>query len=390
MRYLRFLFLVVLLSGWMLGWTSPVRAQEGGAGGTLSISTAYPSMVIGVGETVTLRMSVRSPVAQIVALDVADLPKDWVAEYRGGGRVIQSIFVQSDSTADVELRITPPESITPGTYSFKALAKAAAAKAEFPIELIVKDKAPARLTFESEFPTLRGSSESPFNFSATLKNEGEDDVTVTLSADAPKEFAVTFKSSGKDITNLPTDIKAGSSQRVDISVTPLTSLPVGTYPINVMAQGSDLNALLTLTAEVVGQPQLNLTTPDGRLSGDVYLGRSTSLKLTLRNSGNSPAKGVKITVSSPAGWKVTLDPEQVVEVPANGEVDVTASVEPAEKAIAGDYMLTFRIQPSDGVSKSTDFRVTARASTLWGIVGVALIAVALGIVALAVVRFGRR
>ncbi len=389
MRFFRILLLAVLLSGWMFGWVSPVHAQEGGSS-VLSISTAYPSMVIGVGETVTLRMTVRSPVAQIVALDVADLPKGWSAEYRGGGRVIRSTFVQADSTADVELRVTPPEGVTPGVYQFKALATASAAKAEFPIELIVKDKAPARLTFESEFPTLRGSSESPFNFSATLKNEGEDDVTVTLSADAPREFAVTFKSSGKDITNLPTDIKAGSSQRVDISVTPLTSLPVGTYPINVMAQSSDLNALLTLTAEVVGQPQLNLTTPDGRLSGDVYLGRSTSIKLTLRNSGNSPAKGVKINVSSPAGWKVTLDPEQVVEVPANGEVDITASVEPAEKAIAGDYMLTFRIQPSDGVSKSTDFRVTARASTLWGVVGVVLIAVALGIVALAVVRFGRR
>lgn len=387
MRTLRLFFFASLLVCLMLGLTWPARAQEGSP---FSISTDYPSMVIGIGETVALRMKVRSPSAQIVSLDVADLPDGWTAEFRGGGRMIRSVFVEQDKTAEVELRVTPPDNVTAGTYRFKAVAQASGSKSEFPIELIVKDKVPPRLSFESEFPTLRGGSDSDFNFSATLKNEGDDDVTVTLSADAPKEFAVTFRASGKDITNLPTDIKSGGSQRVDIAVKPLTSLPVGAYPILVTAQGSGVEASLNLTAEVVGQPQLSLAAPDGRLSADAYLGRSNSVKLVLRNNGNSPAKGIKLTASSPAGWKVTLDPEQVVEVAAGGEVEVTANIEPAEKAIAGDYMLTFRAQPSESASKSVDFRITVRTSTLWGIVGIGLIAVALAIVGLAVMRFGRR
>ena len=97
-----------------------------------------------------------------------------------------------------------------------------------------------------------------------------------------------------------------------------------------------------------------------------------------------------LSASSPAGWTVTLNPEQVVEVPAEGEVEVTANVRPAEKAVSGDYMITFRAQPNEGASKSADFRVTVRTSTLWGVVGIALIAVAVAIVGLAVVRFGRR
>ena len=62
----------------------------------------------------------------------------------------------------------------------------------------------------------------------------------------------------------------------------------------------------------------------------------------------------------------------------------------ADDALAGDYMVTIKVQPSDGASQSTDFRITVLTSTLWGVAGVALIAVALGVVALAVVRFGRR
>jgi uncharacterized membrane protein len=389
MNHLRFVLVGLLLAGLVFGLAAPALAQEGSPG-ALSISTAYPSMVIGVGETITLKMDVHSSTGQTVALGVAGLPKDWTAEFRGGGRVIRSVYVEKDSTSQVDLRVTPPDNAAPGTYNFTVVARGNGARAEFSVEFVIKDKVPARLSFETDFPTLRGGSESPFNFSATLKNDGDDDIAVTLSADVPRGLRVTFKSVGKDITNLPTDIKAGGSSRIDITAEPLTALAVGSYPITVLAQGENIEATLLLTAEVVGQPQLTITTPDSRLSGDAYIGRSNPIKLVLRNSGNSPAVGIKLTVSSPAGWTVTLDPGEVVEVPAGGEVEVTANVQPADKAIAGDYMLTFRAQPKDGASKSADFRVTVRTSTLWGVAGIGLIAVAVGVVALAVSRFGRR
>ena len=47
-------------------------------------------------------------------------------------------------------------------------------------------------------------------------------------------------------------------------------------------------------------------------------------------------------------------------------------------------------QPQDGAAKTADFRITVMTSTLWGIVGVGLIAVAVVVVGLAVMRFGRR
>ena len=42
----------------MLGFGSPVFAQSD-APSSLTINTAYPSMVVGIGETVTLNMSVK-------------------------------------------------------------------------------------------------------------------------------------------------------------------------------------------------------------------------------------------------------------------------------------------------------------------------------------------
>lgn len=384
----RFALLVTLLFGLLFGAAAPVLAQDDVVG--LTISTAYPSMVVGIGETVTLNMDIRSSVSQPVELSVLKLPADWTAEFRGGGRVISSVYVTEGAASKVELRVTTPSDVKAGVYEFTVSAQGRNERAEFPVEFMVREKAPSRLSFETDFPTIRGGSDAAFNFSVTLKNEGDDDLSVSMLADAPKELAVTFRASGKDITNLPTDIKAGASQRIDITATPLTSLAVGTYPFTVTAQSDTVTTNIDLTAEVVGQPQLSLTTPDGRLSGAAYINRSNQIKLVLRNSGNAPASGVKLSASAPSGWTVTLNPETVVEVPANSEVEVTADIKPADNAIAGDYVITFRAQPNQSASKSADFRITVQTSTLWGAAGIGLIAVAVAIVGMAVTRFGRR
>lgn len=388
MNRLRFLVLFSLLAGLMFGLASPVFAQEGISG--LTLSTSYPSMVVGIGETVTLNMEVESAVAQTVGLSVNGLPNGWTSEFRGGGRIIASIYTENGNSARVELRVTTPATMRAGTYEFTVVAQGQNERTEFPIEFNVKDKAPARLSFETDFPTIRGGSESAFNFSVNVKNEGDDDLSVSFTSDAPREFVVTFKSAGKDITNLPTDIKAGSSVKIDIAATPLTALAVGTYPFTLTAQSDTVTASTQLTAEVVGQPQLTLTTPDGRLSGKATINKQNQIKLVLRNTGNSPATGVKLSVSAPSGWEVNLNPETVVEVPANQEIEVIADVKPADNAIAGDYVVTFRAQPNQSASKSVEFRITVQTSTLWGAVGIGLIAVAVAIVGMAVTRFGRR
>jgi uncharacterized membrane protein len=53
-------------------------------------------------------------------------------------------------------------------------------------------------------------------------------------------------------------------------------------------------------------------------------------------------------------------------------------------------MATFRAKPINGVNETAEFRITVKTSTLWGIVGIAVIAIAVSVVAIAVMRFGRR
>jgi uncharacterized membrane protein len=356
----------------------------------LTIFTSYPDEVVEIGEIVTFPLTLRSTGSspEIIRLDMQEVPKGWTTTFRGGGRIIQAVYVEPGNDASAELRLEPPQDTSPGTYRFLVVAQGEGVEAKLPIELTVTEKLPPSLKFDVNLPTLKGTPTTTFRYQATLKNEGDQDLEANLGVDAPAGFEVSIKSSAQEVTSLP--LKANESKSLDIEVKLPPQTPAGQYPITVQAQGSEAQATIRLTADVTGQPELSVTAPEGRLSGQAYAGRETSLKIIVKNTGSAAARNVELSASEPNGWSVGFDPMQIAEIPANQQVEVAANIQPAEKAVAGDYMVTVSARPEDGNSESADFRITVLTSTLWGVAGVALIAVAVVVVGLAVARFGRR
>lgn len=385
--------LALLIVVWLaLSAPASVRAQSGqqpGESPDLVLLTSYPSQVIGMDENVDITLKLRTTtIPQVARLAMQQIPEGWKATFRGGGKVIQSVYVEPGQEASVSLKLEPPADVAAGTYRFVVVARGEGAVAELPLELTVQEKLPPSLSLEVELPTLKGRPDTTFRWDATLKNEGDEDLSVNLLSDAPTGFLVTFKLTGQEVTSLP--LEANQSKRLSIEARPYIDLPAGSYPITVRAQGSEAEATLSLTAEVTGQPELKITAPDGRLSGRAYAGQETPLKIIVQNTGTAPARAVEFSASEPSGWSVQFEPKQINEIAANTQVEVTAKIRPADKAVAGDYMVTLRASPKDSASASADFRITVLTSTLWGLVGLALIAVAVGVVAVAVLRFGRR
>ena len=91
----------------------------------------------------------------------------------------------------------------------------------------------------------------------------------------------------------------------------------------------------------------------------------------------------------PTNWKAEYNPKTIPSVAPNEKKEVQVTVTPSEKTIAGDYVASFRAN-AKGESSNADFRITVTTSTLWGIVGIGIIAVALLVLLGAVARFGRR
>lgn len=395
MKRSRLFFLTVIfaLVVTLLAVPLPVSAQEEEPPESqpqpLVIYTDYPSQMIGFGEVVTLTLQLKADKSQIVELDVEDLPEGWDASFRGGSKIVESVYVSAGSTARVDLRLEPPADVKAGRFDLRVIAAGDGERAEIPLSFTIAEKLPPRLSLTVDgLPSKRGTPSTTFNFPVDLANDGGEDLLVTLSAEAPRNILVTFESAGQKITEL--ELPSSETKTVTVKAEPLISLATGSYPIVVRASAGDLNSELELVAEVVGEGNLTVTTQDGRLSGEAVAGEETSLKIFLVNEGTAPLRGIELTSSAPSGWTVNFDQEQIAEIPAGESVEVTAAIKPAAKAIAGDYMVTINARPIDSRMESAEFRITVTTSTLWGVAGIGMIAVAVGVVGLAVARFGRR
>ncbi len=354
----------------------------------LTIFTRFPAQEVALGESVSFPLILRADAAQVAQLTVADLPEGWTATLRGDGRIVQSAYVTPGEDTRLDLRVEPAAGAPAGDYSFTIRAAGSSQRADMRLTMVVQEQLPPRLLFDVDLPNVRGAPDSPFRFNTTLRNDGDADLSANLLAEAPAGWAVTFRSSGQEVTSLP--VQAGGSASINVEVQAPEGVQLGSFPIYVKAEGGEVQADVTLTAEVVGQPQVALTTPDGRLSGQATLGQSTPFTLLVRNTGSAPAEQITLSATPPTGWTVEFQPAQIDSLPPDGELEVTATLRPADQAVAGDYVVSFSARPEEGRSASTDFRVTVMTSTLWGIIGIALIAVAVGVVGLAVARFGRR
>ncbi len=381
----------VLAVSLVLVYVLPVFAQAG-ADTPLLLSTRYPSQVVEAGQTVTISLTLRNKGEKplIVRLEMQELPEGWKATFRGGGRIIKAVYVEPDKTASVDLRLEQPDNVEAKTYNFVVAARGDGAEATLPIELAVQEKLPPKLKFDVELPVLRGTTSTNFRFEGTLKNDGDEEITVNLEFQAPNGFQVVFKPGygSQEVTSLP--VPANGSKRLNIEVKVPRNTQAGRYPIRVRAVGGDAEATVDLAVEITGQADLSVTAPEGRLSANAYVGKETPLTIIVQNMGSAPARNVEMSATEPAGWKVEFEPKRIDEIPAGQQVEVKAKIRPADKAVAGDYMVTIRANAEGGVYDSTDFRITVLTSTMWGVVGIALIAVAVAVVGLAVMRFGRR
>lgn len=381
----RVLSLILLLSLASLAWAPAPQAATG-----LVVATAYPSQEIEAGESLSLDLEIRNIdlAPQVVTLETTGLPEGWTAKFTGGSRVVHSVYVESGTPRQVKLNVDVPAGAQAQTYEIEVVARGRDSTARLPLELTVGAGLPPQLRVETELPILMGTTSSTFTYRLKVTNDAEEDVMAGLSYEAPESFRVTFKTSGQEVTSVP--VAAGETKSIDMTVKAGEALDAGEYALRVHVQAGELNAAADLTAVLTGQPELAISGPDGRLSGRANAGRESPLELIITNSGTAAAENIRLEASPPATWDVTFEPATIPVLEPNQQMQVIARINPPQQAVAGDYMLNLRAVPGTGTAETADFRITLTTSTIWGAVGLVLIAAALGVVALAVARFGRR
>jgi len=324
-----------------------------------------------------------------VTLSVTGLPTGWKAEFLGSGQPVGAAMAAPGEAVDLQLRLDIPANSSASSADLVLHADGKSAKAVLPLEVSLGNDLPVSLTVKSDLPSLRGSPSTAFSYNLQIHNDSGKDVLASLTATLPQGFQASFTKQydQQEISSLP--IKAGETVTAAMKIKLPDNVPAGNYDFEGKVSAAGVEASTPLNLHIEGQPKLAIGTKEGRLSGEAEAGAPTAVSFVVTNTGSAPATKVTVNSYPPANWKIEFDPKTIDSIEPNGKVNVTATITPGAKSVAGDYMTTITAQ-TEGSSSNADYRVTVTTSTLWGIIGIAIIAIALLAVLGAVARFGRR
>ncbi len=241
--------------------------------------------------------------------------------------------------------------------------------------------------FTVRLMNIESEVKTPFRYYATLRNEGDKEQVYELKAELPAGWMAVFRSEGSQVTALK--MEAGKSRDVEIEITASPVARPGKYAVPVTAGTESETLRLDLEAVVKGNYEVQLTTPDGRLSDKVTEGRSRQLVLTVRNSGTLPLNDMELSAQSPTRWTAAFEPSKIDRLDPGQTRQVNVTLGVPDKTIAGDYLTTFTVRNSYATANAS-FRMTVKTSVLSGWVGLLVIALAVGLVYNLIRKYGRR
>jgi len=250
-----------------------------------------------------------------------------------------------------------------------------------------KVSTPKQSSFTARLVSLESTADKPFRYSASLHNGKAQAVTFDLVALAPEGWMSTFKVMGTEVPSLRMD--SGQTQEISLEVTPSPTVKPGKYDVPVVAVSPQDTLKLDLTAVVKGNYDLEVTTPDGRLSDDVTEGTSKVIQLKVVNTGTLPLSGLQLSAEAPVKWTATFDPSKIDRLDPGKTQDIKATLVVPEKTIAGDYVTKFTVRNNSADADAT-FRMTVTTSLLSGWIGILIIFLALAIVYYLIRKYGRR
>ena len=357
----------------------------------LWLTTDYPAITVRAGETASIRMKLQNSglAPERAALSVQGLPSGWKAQILGNGQPVEAAMPFTNDSVSLELRLDIPNTQTTGTFNLGVQARSGATSASLPLQVTLGQELPAKLSLKPKLPSLKGTVRASFDYEFSVKNDSGKNILVNLAAQTPPNFQASFTENygSQEINSIPVD--AGQSKDLKLKVQLPPDASAGDYHLLVTASTEGATAEMPLSLQATGQSKLKLSGKEERLSATADAGKISQIHLILSNDGTAPVENVDLSASPPTDWKVDFDSKTIAHLDPGQKQEVVANVTPSAKAIAGDYMTTFRASAS-GDSTSAEYRIGVTTSTLWGAFGIGIIAIALLVLVGAVARFGRR
>jgi uncharacterized membrane protein len=363
----------------------------------ISVAPEYSGVIVSQGEDVSVDLKVINKGRQdeIIELTLPSVPKGWTAMVKTYSFGITGVYMESDKTKSLTLKAEPDESVGPGKYTFLVKGRTqdgeltSSGKVVITVEPKVEEKKSKDVKITTSYPVLEGPTDATFEFSIEVENKLDKDTVFNLAHEGPRNWDIKFKPAYEEKYFSSLRIKKGQSESMAVEVKPYLLAEPGRYPLKVKVSSPEAKAEAEISVVLTGTYKLDAGTADGLLSLSALRGKEANLSFYVRNIGSAKQNTVKFLSFKPENWKVEFKPE-TLETLAPGDLkQVEVTITPAEEALVGDYSVGLAAE-GEKAKKNLEFRVTVKASTAWGLIGVIIILVVVAGLLTTFFRFGRR
>jgi uncharacterized membrane protein len=363
----------------------------------ISVTPEYTGVIVSEDEGISIDLIVTNQGRrdENIALSVTSIPKGWKAWIKTYSFGVTGVHVKSDTSKNLTLRAEPGDDAGPGQYPFAIQAHTedgeltSTGQVTITVRKEKKEKKAEGIKITTSYPVLKGPTDAAFEFSLEVDNKIDKDTIFNLSSQGPKNWEINFKPAYEDKFISSLRLKGGQSQTMAVAVKPHPLAKPGEYPILIKVNSPEAKGEATLTVVLTGTYKLNAGTANGLLSMNTVRGKEGNLSFYVQNNGSATLNNVHFLSFKPENWKVAFNPERIDALGPEELKQVEVSITPTDQALVGDYSVGLTAD-ADKVSKAIELRVTVRASTAWGWIGIGIIVLVMaGLVAL-FIKLGRR
>ncbi len=361
----------------------------------IAVYPEFSGITVTRGETVRMDLTLENKgrTDETIDVKISQIPKGWKASLRGGSYMVSGLFVPNGKSRTLALGLEPEKSIGPGTYDFQIDGHTADGKFTSMQKLVVnvqeKTAGPEDIQVATSYPVLRGQTDATFEFSLDVQNKSERDRTFNISATGPQNWDINFKPAYETKQISSFQIKGGQSQTIAVQVNPAKDAKAGEYPILVRVGSGEKKAEVKLNVILTGIYKLDAGTPSGLLSLEAVAGKPANFSLFVKNTGSGVNRNITFSSFKPENWEVKFNPEKIDALDPGALKQVEVTVTPAAQALVGDYSVGVMVT-GEKSDKTIEMRVTVRASTAWGWIGIAIIVFVIAGLSALFIFLGRR
>lgn len=358
----------------------------------IELTSTYLTVSQELGRKIYIPMSITNKGEIDEAFDLIGIvPSGWSISFVTDTQTaVRSLYLTAGQSEKLTLEIEPRDDADIGDYHVivNAVSEGDVLMDSLELEVNLRE-ATTDIRIISTFTDVTIKAGKNIDFPIAIWNKGETDALFLLTVlTYPENWETVFTSEDIEISSML--VTASESLTLQLEVTPPSAVQTGEYPIIVYIESDDglVKKQIDLTVSVVGSHEMELEL--STLYKTLTIGDSVEFTAQVRNTGNSPVTTIYLDTVVPEDWETTTMPAQVTTLAPREYVTFTITADTPADTVAGDYLLTVQAISDQVESEEVDLRVTAKASTSWGFVGLGVAGVAVIGLIIAFTRFKRR